>query len=127
MSKFSKHLKDRAYRKQTREVNRLQNRGIQKFSEIDPRSTRETFDLWCEECGDDLGVYSGVLSIAGSDGITVTDTKVGDAPINNPAAVDQEFRKEMYYEEGWVNMHSYFYHPPKMTYLEWFNKKFNKD
>ena len=92
--------------------------------QIDERSTRETFDKWCEECGDELGEYSGVLSIAGSDGTVITDTRLGDAPFNNPEAVDQQLKDDGYYEDGWVNMNSYFYHKPKMSYLEWFRKNY---
>jgi hypothetical protein len=126
MSKYSKHLKDKAYRKMTKEVNRTWGKKVLKFSEIDGRSNLDTFEEWCAACSDELGVIEGgILSIAGSDGIRVTDTKVGSAPINCPAAVDQELEAQGYYEEGPVNMDSYYYHKPKMTYLEWFNKKFN--
>ena len=126
MSKYSKHLKDKAYRKMTKEVNRTLGKKVLKFSEIDGRSNLDTFEEWCASCSDELGVIEGgILSIAGSDGIKVTDTKVGSAPINSPVAVDQELEAQGYYEEGPVNMDSYYYHKPKMTYLEWFNKKFN--
>ena len=125
MSKYSKHLKDKAYRKMTKEVNRSQGKKVLKFSEIDGRSNLDTFEEWCASCSDELGVIEGgILSIAGSDGIRVTDTKVGSAPINSPVAVDQELEAQGYYDEGPVNMDSYYYHKPKMTYLEWFNKKF---
>jgi hypothetical protein len=126
MSKYSKHLKDKAYRKMTKEVNRSKGKKVLKFSEIDGRSNLDTFEEWCASCSDELGVIEGgILSIAGSDGIRVTDTKVGSAPINSPVAVDQELEAQGYYEEGPVNMDSYYYHKPKMTYLEWFNKKYN--
>ena len=126
MSKYSKHLKDKAYRKMTKEVNRSVKRGMKKFSEVDGRSNLDTFEQWCAECSYELGVIEGgILSIAGSDGIRVTDTKVGSADINCPAAVDQELEAEGYYEDGPVNLGSYYYHKPKMTYLEWFNKKYN--
>lgn len=127
MSKYSKHLKDKAYRKMTREFNRKSSRGIQKFSEIDSRSTKETFIQWCEECGDpELYDLDGILSIAGSDGLDITDTKVGKASFSNPAAVDYELQQNGYYDDGEVfGAGNYFYHKPKMGYLEWFNKKFN--
>lgn len=125
MSKYGKKLKDKAWRNQVRRVNRMYTSNL-KSTDIDMRSTRDTFEQWCAECGDELGVIEGgILSIAGSDGIRVTDTKVGSAPINCPAAVDQELEAQGYYEERPVNMDSYYYHKPKMTYLEWFNKKFN--
>ena len=76
MSKYSKHMKDKAWRKQNRLLNRQQS-TVLKSTDPDSRSTRKTFDQWCEECGDQLGEISGVLSIAGSDGIRLTDTKVG--------------------------------------------------
>lgn len=123
MSKYSKHMKDKAWRKQTRLLNRQQS-TVMKSTDPDPRSTRKTFDQWCQECGDELGEYSGVLSIAGSDGITITDTKVGKAEFCYPKDVDAELERNGYYEEADVNMHSYHYHPPKMRYSEWFHKKY---
>jgi hypothetical protein len=125
MSKYSKHLKDKVYRKMTKEVNRSVKKGMKKFSEVDGRSNLKTFIQWCEECGDELGVIEGgILSIAGSDGIDVTSSRIGGAAINRPAEIEQELEINGYYEEGPVCLGSYYYHKPKMTYLEWFNKKF---
>lgn len=119
MSKYGKKLKDKEWRNQVRRVNR-QFTTVRQESVMDKRSTRKTFDRWCEECGDQLGEYSGVLSIAGSDGIRLTDTKVGKADFNYPEDVDSELEKEGYYEETDVNMGTYHYHPPKMKYSDWF-------
>lgn len=127
MSKYSKHLKDKEYRRMTRKVNRSVKKGMKKFSEVDGRSNLDTFEQWCAECSYELGVSYGVLSIAGSDGIRVTDTKVGSADINRPGEIEQELKINGYYEEGLVCLGSYYYHKPKMTYLEWFNKKFGTD
>ena len=119
MSKYGKKLKDKEWRNQVRRTNRMYTSHL-KSTDTDPRSTRETFDQWCEECGDELGEYSGVLSIAGSDGIRLTDTKVGKADFSNPGDVDAELEREGYYEEADVNMGTYHYHPPKMKYSDWF-------
>lgn len=123
MSKYSKHMKDKAWRKQNRLLNRQQS-TVLKSTDPDSRSTRETFDQWCEKCGDQLGEISGVLSIAGSDGIRLTDTKVGKAEFCYPEDVDAELERNGYYEEADVNMGSYHYFPPKMRYSEWFHKKY---
>ncbi len=123
MSKYSKHLKDKAWRNQVRLVNRQFAAAHQKTSAQTIKmfeSTRKTFDQWCEECGDELGECCGVLSIAGSDGIKITDTKVGKAEFCYPEDVDAELEREGYYEERDVNMGTYHYHPPKMKYSEWF-------
>lgn len=127
MSKYSKHMKEKAWRNQTRQLNRERAAAMKasmKSTDPDPRSTRKTFDQWCQECGDELGEYSGVLSIAGSDGITITDTKVGKAEFCYPEDVDAELESNGYYEEVDVNMGSYHYLPPKMRYPEWFHRKY---
>lgn len=126
MSKYSKHMKDKAYRKMTKEVNRKSSKKFLNSSDIDNRSNLRTFIKWCEECGDELYVddHLGILSIAGSDGIDVTSSRIGGAAINRPAEIEQELEINGYYEEGPVCLGSYYYHKPKMTYLEWFNKKF---
>lgn len=112
-------MKDKAWRNQVRRVNRMYAFNL-KSTNLDMRSTRKTFDQWCEECGDELGEYSGVLSIAGSDGIKITDSKVGKAEFCYPEEVDAELEREGYYEESDVNMGTYHYHPPKMKYSDWF-------
>lgn len=127
MSKYSKHLKDKEYRRMTRKVNRSIPK-ILNSSDIDNRSNLDTFEQWCAECSYELGVIEGgILSIAGSDGITVTKDRIGGAAINRPGEIEQELRINGYYEEGLVCLGSYYYHKPKMTYLEWFNKKFGTD
>jgi len=121
MSKFGKKLKNKEWRKQTRLVNKEFARNLKSSTgKTDPRSTKETFLQWCAECGDALGEEYGVLSIAGSDGIRMTDTKVGKADYSDPEAVDIELEAEGYYEEGDANMGTYHYHPPKMKYSDWF-------
>ena len=95
MSKYSKHMKDKAYRKMTKEVNRKSSKKFQNSSDIDNRSNLRTFIKWCEECGDELGVIEGgILSIAGSDGIDVTSSRIGGAAINRPAEIEQELEIE---------------------------------
>lgn len=93
------------------------------------KSTRETFDKWMSKCCDkELGTYSfgrtQVLSIAGSDGIDITNTHVGKAPFDRPDLVDIELEREGYYDDGYVNMGEYYYHKPTMKYSEWFYKNF---
>lgn len=95
-------------------------------NKIDKLSSRETFDRWCEECGDNLYDFSGVLSIAGSDGIKLTKDKIGKALFNEPKAVDHELEVNGYYEDCFVNMNTYYYHKPKMKYSEWFYSKYLK-
>lgn len=125
MSKYSKHMKDKAYRKMTKEVNRKSSRKFLNSSDIDNRSTIDTFLQWCKECTDGQVYYQdGVLSILGSDGVDITDTKLGDAPFNNPGAVDQVLEDEGYYETGDVMCGMAHYDAPAVHYLEWFNKKF---
>ena len=127
MSKYGKHIKDREYRRQTRETNR---NHVMKFSDmhgtIDRRSNWETFYEWCKECTDgQVFVANGVLSILGSDGIDVTDSKLGKADWNNPVAIERELENEGYYESGEVLFGEEYYTAPKVRYLEWFNKKFH--
>lgn len=129
MSKYAKKREDRKRNKELKQYHRevaRQRKSVNATSDIDNRSTRETFDKWCEECGDDLGEYYGVLSIAGSDGIDITKDKVGNAPFNKPLAVDYELEVNGYYEDALVNLSSYHYHKPKMIYSEWFYQKYGK-
>ncbi len=135
MSKFSKHLKDKEYRRHTREVNRNIAKKMVKMSEIDDRSNLNVFKQWMAECCDDQ-LYideNNRLSIGGSDGITVSKYKIGNAFIDRPVEVDQELEINGYYEDrpgGVLNLkpgeETYEYHKPTMTYLEWFNKKYKR-
>ena len=121
MSKYGKKLKEKEWRKQNRLLNRQQVQNLKAVAgKSDPRSTTDTFLQWCEECGDNLIEAYGVLSIAGSDGIKMSDTKVGKASYDNPEAVDLELEAEGYYEEADVNLGSYHYMPPTRKYGDWF-------
>lgn len=130
MSKYAKYLAQKAYRNQTRQVNKQAAEELKKVRALglkDDRSTYDTFCQWCEECGDELYPdFYGVLSRAGSDGIEMDKTKIGGIPYCDVAAVDKMLEEDGYYEDEWVNVHSTFCLKPKMTYLEWFNQKFNK-
>lgn len=135
MSKYSKVLKRKEYLKQLKADNR--RRAQEKKARMssvkdikDERSNLETFILWCEECtGGQLFYCAGILSILGSDGIDLNENRVGDAPINNPVAVDMELETEGYYESDQVMTcvvdGGFDYTAPKVHYLEWFNKKFH--
>lgn len=135
MSKYSKVLKRKEYLKQLKADNR--QRAQEKKARMssvhgiqDERSNLDTFLLWCKECTNDQLFYcAGVLSILGSDGIDLDENKVGNAPINNPVAVDMELETEGYYESGkvmaCVENGGVDYTAPKVHYLEWFNKKFH--
>lgn len=125
MSKYSRELKNKEWRKKTRMVNKKYAEKLKSESGIDNRSTIDTFLQWCKECTDGQVYYQdGVLSILGSDGVDITDTKLGDAPFNNPGAVDQVLEDEGYYETGDVMCGMAHYDAPEVHYLEWFNKKF---
>ena len=92
---------------------------------VDGRSTYQTFCQWCEECGDELYPdFYGVLSQAGSDGIDMDSTSLNGIPYKDVSEIDRQLSDNGYYEENWVNCHSYLYHKPKATYLEWFIQKF---
>lgn len=87
----------------------------------DPRSTYEVFMKWCDECtGGQLYNQDGVLSILGSDGIDLSDTKLEDTPFDNPDSVDATLEEWGYYESGdlkWCEAH---YTAPKVKYADWF-------
>ena len=135
MSKYSKVLKRKEYLKQLKADNR--RRAQEKKARMssvndikDERSNLDTFLKWCEECtGGQLFYCAGILSILGSDGIDLNENRVGDAPINNPVAVDMELETEGYYESDKVMIcvedGGFDYTAPKVHYLEWFNKKFH--
>lgn len=131
MSKYSKVLKRKEYLKQLKADNR--RRAQEKKARLssvknikDERSNLDTFIQWCDECTDgQLFYYEGILSILGSDGIDLNENRVGDAPINNPVAVDTELETEGYYESDEVLAGEFDYIAPKVHYLEWFNKKFH--
>ena len=129
MSKYGKHLKNKEYLKQTRQVNREQSRekSLRTPSPVDDRSNWMTFSQWCEECtGGQLFAVAGVLSILGSDGLDITSSKLGGAPFNEPAAIDAILEEWGYYKSGDVLCGEAHYDAPKVRYLEWFNQKFNK-
>lgn len=68
---------------------------------VDPRSTRKTFDAWLSECcSPHISVFTGVLSIDGSDGIDVTNGRVGKARFEEPDHVDKVLEEEGYYGEA---------------------------
>ena len=131
MSKYSKVLKRKEYLKQLKADNR--RRAQEKKARMsslkdikDERSNLDTFIQWCDECTDgQLFYHEGILSILGSDGIDLNENRVGDAPINNPVAVDMELEAEGYYESDEVLAGEFDYIAPKVHYLEWFNKKFH--
>ena len=131
MSKYSKVLKRKEYLKQLKADNR--RRAQEKKARLssvknikDERSNLDTFIQWCDECTDgQLFYHEGILSILGSDGIDLNENRVGDAPINNPVAVDMELETEGYYESDEVLAGEFDYIAPKVHYLEWFNKKFH--
>lgn len=131
MSKYSKVLKRKEYLKQLKADNR--RRAQEKKARMsslkdikDERSNLDTFIQWCDECTDgQLFYHEGILSILGSDGIDLNENRVGDAPINNPVAVDTELEAEGYYESDEVLAGEFDYIAPKVHYLEWFNKKFH--
>ena len=126
MSKYSKHLKDKEYRKMTKEINRKSSRKFLKSSDIDNRSTINTFQEWCDECTKgQLFFVADVLSILGSDGPDVTCDKLDTVPFNQPVAIDAFLEEEGYYESCDVLLGKEHYNAPKVHYLEWFNKKFN--
>lgn len=137
MSKYGKVMKRKEYLKQLKLENR--RRAMEKKERMssvkdvkDERSTLDTFLLWCDECTNgQLFYYEGILSILGSDGIDLNENRVGDAPINNPVAVDMELETEGYYESDkvmtCVEDGGLDYTAPKVHYLEWFNKKFHTD
>lgn len=124
-------MAEKSSRQQQKQLNReLARQHKEKMSkmkdQIDPRSTYDVFMQWCDECtGGQLYNQDGVLSILGSDGIDLSDTRIEDAPINNPAAVDAVLEEWGYYESGDVMCGLAYYNAPKVHYLEWFNKKFN--
>ena len=124
MSKYGKHLRDKEYRKQVRNTNKeLANKKKNIIPIIDNRSNRKTFDKWCEECCDtELYEFYGVLSIAGSDGIPISDTKLNKTEFNNISGIDFELESNGYYDDATVNMGSYNYKKPKMKYSTWFNQ-----
>ena len=137
MSKYGKVMKRKEYLKQQKLENR--RRAMEKKERMssvkdikDERSNLDTFIQWCDECTNgQLFYYEGILSILGSDGIDLNENRVGDAPINNPVAVDMELETEGYYESDkvmtCVEDGGFDYTAPKVHYLEWFNKKFHTD
>ena len=129
MSKYSKHLKDKAIRKIHRDFNResaKKMKSVMKLSKIDGRSTLNTFLEWCDECtNNQLFIIADVLSTLGSDGPDVTNDKLDTVPFNQPAAIDDFLEEEGYYESQDVMCGDAHYTAPKVHYLEWFNKKFN--
>ena len=125
MSKYGKKLKNKEYLEQLRATNRMiAQKERENGSVCYPNSTRATFDEWCEECGDELYEFYGVLSIGGSDGISMSNTKVGKAKYSDIYAVDKELEDNGYYEDGVANMGSYDFKAPTMKYSEWFLKKY---
>ena len=122
MSKYSKHLAQKAYRNQTRLNNRMHVQRYADFkqmSETDERSTFATFKEWMKECADQgLFIDGNILSIWGSDGITVNENGLGRAPKraswNQPKFVDFVLEDQGYYEED-LSLAELPYHKPKMT------------
>ena len=132
MSKYSKKLKDAAYKKHTKETNRKfaakKKQSMSQF-EIDNASTKTTFLEWLDKCGKDLGVYvysknNIVLSCCGSDGPTIKEYSIDGVPYNNPEAIDKWLEDNGLYE-SFESMTGY-YNAPSIRYLDWFNNKYNK-
>ena len=104
--------------------------------DVDPRSTRKTFDAWLSECcSPHIFVFTDVLSIDGSDGIEVTDEKVGKARFEEPDHVDKVLEEEGYYgEDGFIEYLDWSgegeepevvkIKAPTKRYGEWFKEKY---
>lgn len=127
MSKYSKKLAQKAYRKQTRENNKMwaaKRDRIKEESRVDKRSTYQTFLKWLQSnAPEGLFIYEGILSIWGSDGIRVTEEHVGRAPYNKPDFVDYEL-------EGYYEVHAdedLPYPGPMMKYADWFYNVYLKN
>jgi hypothetical protein len=89
---------------------------------INEKSTRETFDRWLQECGNDLFDYGGILSCAGSDGPDIHKNDLDGIPFNVPEAIDQYLFEDGYYEHQKVIMGEVDYNPPTTHYIDWFNE-----
>lgn len=102
--------------------------------DVDPRSTRKTFDAWLSECcSPHISVFTGVLSIDGSDGIDVTYERVGRAKFEEPDHVDKVLEEEGYYgEDGFIEHLDWSGEKPEYVkvkaptkrYGEWFKEKY---
>lgn len=115
-------------------MSKKSKKTIKSSYNVDPRSTRKTFDAWLSECcRPHISVFTGVLSIDGSDGIDVTNEKVGRARFEEPDHVDKVLEEEGYYgEDGFIEHLDWSGEEPEVVkikaptkrYGEWFKEKY---
>lgn len=132
-SKYSRDLKKKKLLKQQKELNKereLNKKNSVSSSNIDNRSTKDTFLEWLDKCGNDLCVYEYsrnniILSCAGSDGPTIHNDNIDKVPFNKPEAIDKYLEDEGLYEPFESEFVTY-NNPSKVRYVDWFNRKYRK-
>ena len=122
-------MAEKAARKQLKLENRryaMQATQVKQQADFNENSTYGSFLAWMNSCADKgLFIMEGnILSIWGSDGITVNENSIGNgtfqkAKWNQPKFVDYILEHQGYYEEDLSDPH-FPDHAPRMKYAEWF-------